>query len=284
MPNNRQLTQREEPGGRRCLRRGHDRLPAAPGDQHRHPDQWQLVLDRVAEGMDQGPDHPVQPGVADVAHQDGQLQRGPPVRCRPASAGSGGRRARRGPATDRSCGYAATATARPTRSSKAAVTRPTIAGVVSRETRGGAADDGWCADGCALGQSPLGWRRAVGESTRPPSIRRDPLGRTPHGCWPTSLTSRRTRMAQPPSSPTASSPSCWRRMPSDERKSWSPRQSRHALRSTLACVGSPTDVQPLNGHVRNARDAAAQALDARTFFNRTHRHHITQALVVQAMS
>jgi hypothetical protein len=71
----------------------------------------------------------------------------------------------------------------------------------------------------ALGQSPLGWRRAVGESTRPPSIRSDPLGRTPHGCWPTSLTSRRTRRAQPPSSPTASSPSCWRRMPGDDPKS-----------------------------------------------------------------
>ena len=53
----------------------------------------------------------------------------------------------------------------------------------------------------ALGQSPLGWRRAVGESTRPPSIRRDPPGPIPHG-WPTSLTSRRTRVAQPPSSPT----------------------------------------------------------------------------------
>jgi hypothetical protein len=53
-------------------------------------------------------------------------------------------------------GYAATATARPTPSSKAAVTRPTIAGVVSRETRGGAADDGWCADGCRVGPITVG--------------------------------------------------------------------------------------------------------------------------------
>jgi hypothetical protein len=37
------------------------------------------------------------------------------------------------------------------------------------------------------------------------------------------------------------------------------RQSRHPLRSIPACVGSPTDVQTLNGHARNERDAAAQA-------------------------
>jgi hypothetical protein len=41
---------------------------------------------------------------------------------------------------------------------------------------------------------------------------RGPPEPTPHGCWPTSSASRRTSMAQRPSSPTASSPSCWRRM------------------------------------------------------------------------
>jgi hypothetical protein len=49
-------------------------------------------------------------------------------------------------------------------------------------------------------------------------------------------------------------------------------------------VGSATDVQPLNGHVRNGRDLLLKRFDALTFLNRTHRHHITQALVVQAMS
>ena len=32
---------------------GHDGLPAAPGDQHRHADQGELVLDRVVRGMGQ---------------------------------------------------------------------------------------------------------------------------------------------------------------------------------------------------------------------------------------
>src|SRR5687768_468479 len=50
----RQLTQRGELGGGRCPRHGHDRLAAAPAHEHRHPDQRELVLDRVAEGMDQG--------------------------------------------------------------------------------------------------------------------------------------------------------------------------------------------------------------------------------------
>ena len=56
-------------------------------------------------------------------------------------------------------------------------------------------------------------------------------------------------------------------------------------RSTLACVGSPADVQPLNGHARGERDAAAQALVMRArFFNCTAGYHIPWALVVQAMS
>jgi hypothetical protein len=40
----------------------------------------------------------------------------------------------------------------------------------------------------------------------------------------------------------------------------------------------------LDGHARNERDAAAQAPYALTFFKRTGPHHITRALVVQAMS
>jgi hypothetical protein len=70
-----QLTVGKEPGGRLGPGHGHDRLAAAPGDQHRHLDHWQFALDGVAQGMGQGPGHPVRPGVADVAEQDGQLQR-----------------------------------------------------------------------------------------------------------------------------------------------------------------------------------------------------------------
>ena len=67
----RQLTEGEEPGCGLGPRHGHDRLSAGPGDQHRHPDQQQLALDRVAQGLGQGPGDPVRPGVADVAQQDG---------------------------------------------------------------------------------------------------------------------------------------------------------------------------------------------------------------------
>jgi hypothetical protein len=49
-------------------------------------------------------------------------------------------------------------------------------------------------------------------------------------------------------------------------------------------MGSSTDVQPLNGHARNAHDLLLKRLDTLTFLNRTRRHHITQALVVPAMS
>jgi hypothetical protein len=71
----RQLTQREQPGSGLCPGHGHDRLGAAPRDQRRRPDQGQLVLDRVAQGMGQCPDDPARSGVVHVADQDGQLQR-----------------------------------------------------------------------------------------------------------------------------------------------------------------------------------------------------------------
>jgi hypothetical protein len=71
----------------------------------------------------------------------------------------------------------------------------------------------------ALGQSPLSWRRAVGESTPAAEHSQGPAWAYTAWLLADFLDSRRTRMAQPPSSPTASSPSCWRRMPSDERKS-----------------------------------------------------------------
>jgi hypothetical protein len=51
-----QLTQREQPGGGLYPGHGHDRLGAAPRGQRRRPDQGQLVLDRVAQGMGQCPD------------------------------------------------------------------------------------------------------------------------------------------------------------------------------------------------------------------------------------
>ena len=65
----RQLTQREQPGSGLCPGHGHDRLGAAPRDQRRRPDQGQLVLDRVAQGMGQCPDDPARSGVVHVADQ-----------------------------------------------------------------------------------------------------------------------------------------------------------------------------------------------------------------------
>jgi len=65
----------------------------------------------------------------------------------------------------------------------------------------------------ALGQSPLGWRYAVGAGTSIAGPSEDPLGRIPHGCWPTFSTSRQMSRAQLPSSLTASSPGCYRTMP-----------------------------------------------------------------------
>jgi hypothetical protein len=94
----------------------------------------------------------------------------------------------------------------------------------------------------ALGQSPLGWRHGVGATARAAEHAEGPRGRTPHGCWRTSSTSRRTSMALLPSSLTASSPGCWRRMltmslGADPSTGWTSNES------TLAWLARPADVR-----------------------------------------
>jgi hypothetical protein len=74
-PDHGQLTVGEEPAGRVGPGHGHDRLRAAPSHQRRHPHQGQLALDRVAQVWARVPAIRWGPAVAEVACQDGQLQR-----------------------------------------------------------------------------------------------------------------------------------------------------------------------------------------------------------------
>jgi hypothetical protein len=58
------------------------------------------------------------------------------------------------------------------------------------DARRGAADHGGALTAAALGESPLRWRRTIGAITLITEVGEGP---TPHGCWPTSSASRRTR-------------------------------------------------------------------------------------------
>jgi hypothetical protein len=95
----------------------------------------------------------------------------------------------------------------------------------------------------ALGQSPLGWRYAVGSGISIADPSEGPAWAYTAWLLADFLDSRQTSRAQLPSSLTASSPGCWRTMLTMSAEADQPDSRSVRGRSMLACLARPTDAR-----------------------------------------